>query len=422
MAGGFGKRLAHAFNVFRDKDVGQAIERPALGSWIGSQRPHISSTRIVNKNSLVIPIYNRIAIDVSTIEVKHVRLDENDRYLEDIKSYLNECLTLDTNIDQTSRAFFLDAAMQICENGAIAIVPVQTTINPRDGLNAFDVKSLRVGKITQWYPKHVAVNVYNEETGQYEEVTLSKKFVAIVENPLYAVMNESNSLLQRLIRKLSLLDTIDENTNNGKLDLIIQLPYPIKTEARREEAKRRKKEVVDQLKDSEYGIVYTDGTERITQLNRPAENNLLAQIEYLTKQLYGQLGITEEVINGTADEATMINYHNRTVEPILSAMVLSMRRTFLTKTARTQGQSIEFYRDPFKLVPLSQIAEIADKFTRNEIASSNDIRTEALGWKPSKDPKADELRNSNLNQAKNVGEDIVDAEIVEDGDQKQIGR
>ena len=417
MAQPFFGRLKHGWDVFREKD--KQLEKPVeygSPSFGISRRPHTASYGLMNKNNIIVPIYNRIAIDVAAIDIRHVRIDDNNRYVEDIKSGLNECLTLSSNIDQVSRAFFQDAIMTLCEEGAIAIVPVETTINPLNS-GGFDIGSLRIGTIAEWYPRHVKVRVYNDQVGRQEEVVLPKSFVAIVENPLYAVMNESNSLLQRLLRKLSLLDSVDEQTSSGKLDLIMQLPYVIKTEARREEAERRRQMITDQLKDSQYGIAYTDGTERITQLNRPAENNLLAQVEYLTNQLHGQLGITKEIFDGTADESTMINYFNRTVEPFLASLTMSMRRTFLTKTARTQGQSIEFYRDPFQLVPVSQIAEIADKFTRNEIASSNDLRT-VIGWKPSNDPKADELRNSNLSQPNpeqgSEEEDVVDAEVVDE--------
>lgn len=406
-------RLKHGWDVFVNGREQEPKNVPFYGGSSGyGYRPYSGTYGLPNKNSIIIPIYNRIGIDVAAVDIKHVRLNEDNRYQEDIKSYLNECLTLSSNIDQVSRAFFQDAVMTLCERGVIAIVPVETTINPLNSGGGFDVKSLRVGWVVDWYPRHVRVNLYNDNTGEREEIVLPKTFVAIVENPLYAVMNASNSLLQRLLNKLSLLDSVDEQSSSGKLDLIMQLPYVIKTEARRAEAEKRRKDIENQLKGSAYGIAYTDGTERITQLNRPAENNLMTQVEYLTKQLYGQLGMTPEIFDGTADEATMINYFNRTIEPFLAAITMSMKRTFLTKTARTQGQSIEFYRDPFKLVPVSQIAEIADKFTRNEIASSNDIRTEALGWKPSTDPKADKLINSNITQPKD--EEVVEGEIVED--------
>ena len=417
MANSFTERLKNGWQVFREKER-QELQPADYGqpSFGHGRRPYVQRYGIMNKNNIVIPIYNRIGIDVASIDIRHVRLDENQRYLEDIKSHLNECLTLSANLDQVSRAFFQESVMTLCEEGVIAIVPAETTVNPLT-TGGYDILSLRVGTIVEWYPQHVRVSVYNERTGRREELVLPKTFVAIVENPLYAVMNESNSLLQRLLRKLSLLDSVDEQASSGKLDLIIQLPYVIKSEARREEAERRRQMIADQLENSKYGIAYTDGTERITQLNRPAENNLLGQIEYLTNELYGQLGITPEILNGTADEATMINYHNRTIEPFLAAITMSMKRTFLTKTARSQGQSIEYYRDPFKLVPLSQIAEIADKFTRNEIASSNDLRT-VIGWKPSDDPKANELRNANLSQPKDdtqkEEEEVVDAEVIDE--------
>lgn len=415
MAGKFVDRVKHGWDVFLNGQEQEQKFIPFSGGSSGiGYRPYSGMYGMPNKNNIIIPIYNRIGIDVAAVDIKHVRLDQDERYFEDIKSYLYECLTLSSNLDQISRAFFQDATMTLCERGVIAIVPIETTINPITN-GGYDIKSLRVGWVVDWYPEHVRVSVYNEKTGNREEVVLAKTFVAIVENPLYAVMNASNSMLQRLLHKLSLMDSVDEQSSSGKLDIIMQLPYVIKTDARRAEVEKRRKDIEDQLKGGQYGIAYTDGTERITQLNRPAENNLMSQIEYLTKQLYGQLGMTPEIFDGTADEATMINYFNRTIEPFLSAITMSMKRTFLTKTARSQGQSIEFYRDPFKLVPISQIAEIADKFTRNEIASSNDIRTEALGWKPSTDPKADRLVNSNITQAKQEGgEDVIEGEIIEE--------
>lgn len=349
---------------------------------------------ITSSKTIVSSIYNRLGIDVAAIAIQHVRLDDDGRYKETIKSGLQNCLTLEANLDQAARAFRQDMAMTLFDKGTIAVVPVDTTLDPKVS-GAFDIKTLRVGEIVQWFPKHVKVNLYNENKGRREEVVLPKQIVAIIENPLYSVMNETNSTLQRLIRKLSLLDQLDEQVSSGKLDLIIQLPYVIKSEARRNQAEVRRKDIEMQLKDSKYGIAYTDGTEKITQLNRPVENTMLKQVEYLTTMLYGQLGLTEDVFNGTASEAVMLNYHNRTIEPILSAITEGMKRTFLTKTARSQGQSIEFYRDPFKLVTISDMAEIADKFTRNEIASTNEIRS-AIGWKPAQDPKADELRNKNM--------------------------
>jgi hypothetical protein len=331
---------------------------------------------------------------VAGIDIRHVRLDDDGRYQDNIDSGLNQCLTLEANIDQAARHFRQDMVLTLLDKGTIAVVPVDTSVDPATS-GAFDIKTLRVGEIVGWYPKHVRVRLYNEAKGFQEEIILEKKFVAIVENPLYTVMNEPSSTLQRLIRKLNLLDVVDEQSSSGKLDMIIQLPYQVKSEARRQQAEQRRKDIEFQLKGSQYGIAYTDGTEKITQLNRPSENNLLKQVEYLMNLLYSQLGVTPEIMNGTADEAAMINYFVRTVEPILAAIVEAMRRTFLTKTARSQKQWILYFRDPFKLVPVSQIAEIADKFTRNTIASSNDIRV-AIGWKPSKDPEADKLKNANM--------------------------
>jgi hypothetical protein len=348
-----------------------------------------------NERSIISSIYTRLGIDVAAASIRHVRLDEQDRYASDIKSGLHECLTVEANIDQAARAFRQDIAMTLFDEGTVAIVPVDTTLDPSQS-GSFDIKTMRVARIVNWFPKHVTVSLYNEKTGMREDITLEKKFVAILENPLYAVMNEPNSTLQRLIRKLNLLDASDE-MSSGKLDLIIQLPYVIKSEAKRAAAIQRRDDIEFQLRGSQHGIAYTDGTEKITQLNRPAENTLLDQIKVLIEQLYSQLGLTAEIMNGTADEKTMLNYLNRTIEPILDAVVEAMRRAFLTKTARSQGQSIMYFRNPFKLVPITEVAEIADKFTRNEIASSNDIRT-AIGWAPSADPKADRLVNANMPQ------------------------
>jgi hypothetical protein len=339
-----------------------------------------------------------LAIDIAGVPIKHVKLDKDGRFLDDVESGLNYCLTVEANLDQAARAFRQDIVMTLFDRGVAAIVPVETTIEPQNA-GSFDIKNMRVGEIVSWMPRHVKVSVYNEAVGRREEITLEKKFVAIVENPLYAVMNEPSSTLQRLIRKLNLLDSVDEQSGSGKLDLIIQLPYVIKTEAKQAQAEKRRKDIEFQLKDSKYGIAYTDGTEKITQLNRPVENNLLQQIQYLTDLLYSQLGLTQEIMNGTADEKTMLNYYNRTVEPIITAIVESLKRTFLTKTARSQGQSVVYFWDPFKLVPVSELAEIADKFTRNEILTSNEIR-QVIGRKPVRDdPKADELRNSNMPQS-----------------------
>jgi Phage portal protein len=390
---GIVSRLAHAWNAFLNLDLETARKSFDLGPTYGS-RPDRTRFTYSNERSIISSVFTRLSIDVATIDIRHVRLDDDDRYLEDIDSGFNECLTLEANIDQAARAFRQDIAMTLFDKGVAAIVPVDTTINPSVS-GSYDIKTLRVGEIVQWYPRHVRVSVYNEAVGRREEIVLEKKFVAIVENPLFAVMNEPNSTLQRLIRKLNLLDVVDEQSSSGKLDMIIQLPYVIKSEARRQQAEQRRADIEFQLKGSQYGIAYTDGTEKITQLNRPAENNLLKQVEYLVQMLYGQLGLTEEVMNGTADEKAMINYFNRTVEPIVAAVVEAMRRTFLTKTARSQQQTVLYFKDPFKLVPVSEIAEIADKFTRNEVLSANEIR-QVIGVKPSKDPKADQLKNSNM--------------------------
>jgi hypothetical protein len=386
-----GSRIKHAWNAFLNLE--NRLQPRDIGASYGVRPDRVRMT-FSNERSIISSIYTRLGIDVAAVDIRHVRMDDNQRYLEDVDSGLNNCLTLEANLDQAARAFRQDIAMTLFDRGVAALVPVDTTINPSTS-GSFDIKTLRVGEIVAWYPRHVRVNVYNEAIGRREEVTLEKKFVAIVENPLYAVMNEPNSTLQRLIRKLNLLDAVDEASSSGKLDLIIQLPYVIKSEARRKQAEQRRKDIEFQLKGSQYGIAYTDGTEKVTQLNRAAENNLLTQIEYLMKMLYAQLGLTEEVMNGTADEKAMLNYNNRTIRPILDAIVESMRRTFLTKTARSQKQTVLYFSDPFKLVPIGDIAEIADKFTRNEILSANEVRS-VIGIKPSSDPKADELRNSNM--------------------------
>ena len=392
-------RLKNAWNVFRNEEE----ERfdPKITSWdIGPSsgyRPDRIRMRIANERSMISSILTRLSIDVSTVSILHVRLDDEGRYIEQIDSGLNNCLTLEANIDQGATHLRRDFALTLFDKGVVAICPVDTTIDPRRS-GGFDIQTMRVGEIVQWYPKKVKVSVYNEATGQREEVTLDKKFVAIVENPLYPVMNEPNSTLQRLIHKLNLLDVVDEQSSSGKLDLIIQLPYVIKSEARRQQAEQRRADIEFQLKGSQYGIAYTDGTEKITQLNRPAENNLLAQIEYLTNLLYTQLGLTKEIMDGTADAKAMLNYMDRTIEPILDAVTEEMKRKFLTKTARSQKQSIEYFKNPFKLIPIDQIAEIADKFTRNEILTANEIR-QLIGFKPSTEAKADELRNSNMPQA-----------------------
>lgn len=390
---GISDRLQHAWNAFMNRDPTYNYQDLGNSYSIRPDRPRFTRG---NERSIVTSVYNRIALDVSAISIQHVRLDDNDRFKEQMNSGLNSCLTLSANTDQTGRAFIQDAVMSMLDEGCVAIVPIDTTINPNIS-DSYDILTMRTAKILDWYPNHVRIRVYNERTGRQEETIVPKKMVAIVENPLYAVINEPNSTMQRLVRKLSLLDVTDEQTASGKLDLIIQLPYIIKTEARRQQAEERRKSIEMQLAGSKYGIAYTDGTERITQLNRSLENNLMKQIEYLTSMLYSQLGITQSILDGTADEKTMLNYYSRTIEPIVSAIVDEMKRKFLTKTARSQHQSIAFFRDPFKLVPVNDIAEIADKFTRNEIMTSNELR-QIVGMKPSNDPKADKLINSNLNQ------------------------
>lgn len=409
-------RLAHAWNAFTSRDPTQyIITGPGYSSR--PDRPRLSRG---NEKSIATSIFNRIALDVSSVNIKHCRLDKNGRYVEDIDPGLNNCLNLEANKDQTGRAFIQDAVLSMLDEGCVALVPVETTIDPKSS-NSYQIDSMRTGKITEWYPDTVRVRLYNDRTGEKEEILLPKNQVAIIENPLYAVVNEYNSTMQRLIRKLSLLDVTDEQTASGKLDLIIQLPYVIKTETRREQAERRRKDIIDQLAGSQYGIAYTDGTEKITQLNRSLENNLLKQVEYLTNMVYSQLGITQSVLDGTADEKTMLNYMNRTVEPIISAIVDELKRKFLTKTARSQLQSIVYFRDPFRLVPVNDIAEIADKFTRNEIMTSNEIR-QIVGMQPSKDPKADKLVNSNISQAKqDMSQTSSATEAYEEGGYSQNG-
>lgn len=390
-------RLAHAWNAFMNRD-------PTYYSGNSySIRPDRARFSRGNERSIVTSVYNRLSLDASAINIKHVRLDENERFTGVISSNFNECLTLSANIDQTNRAFFQDVVISMLDEGSVAIVPVDTTFNPKI-TGSYDITSMRTGKIIEWFPKNVKVRIYNELSGRKEDIILPKEMVAIIENPFYSVMNEPNSTLQRLIRKLNILDRIDEQSGSGKLDLIIQLPYQLKTEAKKQQAAERKKDIEEQLAGSKFGIAYVDSTEHITQLNRPIENNLMKQIEYLTELFFSQLGITQSILDGTADEKTMINYYNRTIEPIVAAIVDEMKRKFLTKTARTQGQTIKYFRDPFKLVPVSEIAEIADKFTRNEIASSNEIR-QVIGWIPSNDPKADELRNSNISEPAGGGYD-----------------
>lgn len=397
----FVDRLRHSWNAFVNRDPTKDYRSYENGTYYRPDRPRLTRG---NERSIVTSVFNRIALDVASISIRHCRLDDNARYKEDILSKLNECLTLEANLDQTARAFFQDAVLSMFDEGCIALVPVDTTGDPYAS-GSYDILSMRVGKIIEWYPSDVKVRLYNEQTGKKEDIILSKRVVAIIENPLFAVMNEPNSTLQRLMRKLVLLDSIDEKTSSGKLDLIIQLPYTIKTEARRQQAEIRKDSIEQQLTGSKYGIAYIDGTEKVTQLNRPVENNLMKQIEYLTSMLYGQLGITASILDGTADEKTMLNYNNRTIEPIVSAIVDEMKRKFLTKTARSQGQTIMFFRDPFRLVPINDIAEIADKFTRNEIMTKNEFR-QVIGMKPSDDPKADMLVNSNISQSNEFMEEV----------------
>lgn len=403
----FGSRLKHAWNAFTGnvqmnyRDLGMSYSYRA-------DRPRMSRG---NERSIVTSVYNRIALDVAALNVQHVRLDENGRFLSVIDDGLNNCLTLEANVDQTARSFVQDVVISMFDEGSVAIVPVDTTTDPNVS-GSYDIQSLRVGQILDWYPQYIRARVYNEQTGRKEDIVVPKSAVAIIENPLYAVINEPNSTMQRLIRKLNLLDVIDEQSGSGKLDLIIQLPYVIKTEARHQQAENRRKDIENQLSGSKYGIAYTDGTEHITQLNRSVNNNLMSQIEYLTSMLYSQLGITQSILDGTADEKTMLNYNNRTIEPIISAIVDEMKRKFLTKTARSQHQSISFFRDPFKLVPVNDIAEIADKFTRNEIMTSNEIR-QVVGMKPSEDPRADELRNKNLSAPSGSNQQSEEMPIAE---------
>nr|DAV50361.1 MAG TPA: portal protein [Caudoviricetes sp.] len=399
----------HAWNAFSNWEQ----RSPNLSQQYGltqSFRPDRNSLRITNERSIIASILTRMAMDVASIDLLHVRLDEDKRFLEEINSGLNNCLTVEANLDQAARAFRQDIAQTLFDEGVAAIVPVDTTLNP-NVTGGYDILTLRVGKITEWMPKHIKVDLYNEEKGKRQQIVIPKKMAAIVENPLYSVMNEPNSTLQRLIKALNTMDMMDEKNAQGKLDLIIQLPYTIKSEARQQQAEKRRKDIEFQLTGSKYGIAYTDATEKVTQLNRPVENNLLQKVEYLTKLLYSQLGLTEEIMSGTADERSMLNYNNRTIEPVVTAIVEAMRRTFLTKTARAQRQSIVATRNPFRLVPVDQIAEIADKFTRNEIMTANEIRS-VIGMRPADDPKADELRNSNMPQEEDSG--LTDEQQYED--------
>jgi Phage portal protein len=422
-----GETLRHAWNIFtntnqnsdRSKNSSWPYQsandnEPYYGGGSSGSRPDRMRLRIPNERSIISSIYTRLSVDVASVDMRHVRLDQNNRYLEDIDSGLNNCLVLEANLDQAARAFRQDVAMTLFDRGVAALVPVDTSVNPNES-GGYDILTLRVGEIVTWYPKHVRVRLWNEDRAVREEITLLKTAVAIIENPLYSVMNEPNSTLQRLLNKLNLLDVSDDRVASGKLDLIIQLPYVIKSEARRQQAEQRRNDIEFQLRGSQYGIAYTDGTEKVIQLNRPAENNLMDQIKFLTEMLYGQLGLTEEVMNGTADEKAMLNYWNRTVEPVLTAIVEAMRRRFLTKTARTQKQTVLFFRDPFRLVPIENIAEIADKFTRNEIMTSNEVR-QVVGLAPHSDPNADKLLNSNMPQAKPESNGVVstkDAALLE---------
>lgn len=404
-------RFRSAWNAFRDEKEEYPFDYN-MGP-VSTYRPDRTRHLFYNDRSIISAIYTRIAIDVASINIRHVQLDKNGRYAKDVNSALNECLTLEPNIDQSPRAFRQDLAMTLFDKGVAAVVPVDTGMNPETNEN-FDIYTLRVGEVVAWYPKHVRVSVYNMAKGLREEVTLSKKYVAIIENPLYSVMNEPNSTLQRLLRKLTLLDTVDEQSSSGKLDLIIQLPYVVKTEARKQQAEQRRQDIEFQLKGSQYGIAYTDGTEKITQLNRPAENNLLKQVEYLTQMLYGQLGITDAIMNGTADEKAMIHYFNRTIEPIMQSIIESMQRAFVANVGTHKNERILYFRDPFKMVPIADIAEIADKFTRNEILTANEIRG-FMGIPPANDKKADELTNSNMpqpQQAQPSGPSITEMDSV----------
>ena len=406
--------LKHAWNAFLNRDP--TFNYQNIGTSYSYRPDRFRLTR-GNERSIVTSVYNRIALDVAAINIQHVQLDKEGRFLNVIPSDLNNCLSLQANLDQTGRAFIQDIVMSMMDEGCVAVVPVDTDDDP-DETTGYKILSMRVGRILDWYPKHVRVRAYNENTGRNQDIIVPKESIAIVENPLYAVINEPNSTMQRLIRKLNLLDAVDEQSSSGKLDLIIQLPFVVKTEARRKQAEQRRKDIEQQLSGSKYGIAYTDATEHITQLNRSLENNLMKQIEYLTSMLYSQLGITQSILDGTADEKTMLNYYNRTIEPIISAIADEMKRKFLTKTARSQNKSIMFFRDLFKLVPVADLAEISDKFTRNEIATSNEIR-QVIGWKPSEDPKADELRNSNLSNPS--GADGTTVNVGDDGEVDQSG-
>ena len=418
-----GSRLKRAWNAFLDRDPPIRSNSYYYGGY--SYRPYYQRLGGATDRTVVSAIYNRIAVDASSITIQHVRLDENGRFNETIDSGFNSCLNLSANIDQTGRSFVEDIVLTMLDEGVVAVVPVDTDVDPKL-TDSYEILTMRVGKITEWFPDSVRVKLYNDRNGEKEEIMVLKKNAAIIENPFYSVMNEPNGTMRRLIQKLNLLDSVDEQSSSGKLDLIIQLPYVIKNEARRAQAEERRRQIEDQLSGSKYGIAYTDGTEKITQLNRSLENNLLKQIEYLTALAYSQLGITQEIMNGTADEAAMTNYYSRMIEPIVSAIVDEFKRKFLTKTARSQRQSITFYRDPFKLVPIGTVAEMADKFTRNEIMSSNEFR-QVIGLKPSKDPRADELRNKNLNDSADqektmaAGKESIAKSLEEEGKENQNG-
>lgn len=419
MAGLFSRvkaTLQHGWNIFRDGDYMTGLHSNDHGFGYYSSPHRTSYSSFSSERTIISSIYTRLSIDVAAIDIRHVRVDSDGRYLNDIVSGLQDCLTVEANIDQAARQFRQDIAATLFETGVIAIVPVETSLDPSLS-GTYDIRSLRVGNIVGWHPEHVRVSLYNERSGMREDVTVLKRATAIVENPLYAVMNEPNSTLKRLMSKLRMLDAIDEQSSSGKLDIIIQLPYVIKSEHRRQQAEQRRKDLENQLKGSKYGIAYTDGTEKIQQLNRPAENNLLEQVKYLTDKLYTELGLTPEVMNGTADEKAMVNYYNRTTEPVVQAITEAMKRSFLTKTARSQGQSILYYRDPFKLVPMEQFAEIVDKLTRNEVLTSNEIRA-TIGIRPSKDPKADKLINSNMPQPP---ESATEPQLTQTGGDGQNG-
>lgn len=419
----FTSRVKSAWNAFLNRDPPIRPSSYYYGGY--SYRPYYQRLGGATDRTVVSAIYNRIAVDASSITIQHVRLDENGRFNETIDSGLNSCLNLSANIDQTGRSFVEDIVLTMLDEGVVAVVPVDTDVDPKL-TDSYEIITMRVGKITEWFPDSVRVKLYDDRNGEKEEIIVLKKNAAIIENPFYSVMNEPNGTMRRLIQKLNLLDSVDEQSSSGKLDLIIQLPYVIKNEARRAQAEERRRQIEDQLSGSKYGIAYTDGTEKITQLNRSLENNLLKQIEYLTALAYSQLGITQEIMNGTADEAAMTNYYSRMIEPIVSAIVDEFKRKFLTKTARSQRQSITFYRDPFKLVPIGTVAEMADKFTRNEIMSSNEFR-QVIGLKPSKDPRADELRNKNLNDSADqektmaAGKESIDKSLEEEGKENQNG-